>query len=139
MKVCTTSARLKQILEERNIKQVDILNAAKPFCQQYGIKLAKNDLSQYVSGKVVPKQEKLTVLGLALNVSETWLMGYDVSPLRDVSNPEKGKAPTESGEREVSDDDIKFALFGGSGEITDAMYEEVKQFVAFVKNRGRKD
>ena len=36
---------------------------------------------------------------------------------------------------EVTDDDIKFALFGGDGEITDAMYEEVKQFAAFVRQR----
>ena len=35
----------------------------------------------------------------------------------------------------VSDDDIKFALFGGDGDITDAMYEEVKRFAAFVKER----
>lgn len=52
---------------------------------------------------------------------------------------ETEKAPAESGKHSVSDDDIKFALFGGDGEITDAMYEEVKQFAAFVKNRGRKD
>ena len=36
---------------------------------------------------------------------------------------------------QVSDEDIKFALFGGDGEITDAMYEEVKRFAAFVKER----
>ena len=35
----------------------------------------------------------------------------------------------------VTDDDIKFALFGGDGEITDAMYDEVKQFAAFIKQR----
>ena len=35
----------------------------------------------------------------------------------------------------VSDEDIKFALFGGDGEITDAMYEEVKQFAAFIRQR----
>ena len=35
----------------------------------------------------------------------------------------------------VSDEDIKFALFGGDGEITDAMYEEVKKFAAFIKQR----
>ena len=35
----------------------------------------------------------------------------------------------------VTDDDIKFALFGGDGEITDAMYDEVKRFAAFVKQR----
>ena len=35
----------------------------------------------------------------------------------------------------ITDDDIKFALFGGDGEITDAMYEEVKQCAAFVRQR----
>ncbi len=44
------------------------------------------------------------------------------------------KTPAEV-QRTVTDDDIKFALFGGSGEITDAMYEEVKQFAAFLKQR----
>lgn len=39
------------------------------------------------------------------------------------------------GAAEVSDQDIKFALFGGSGDITDEMYEEVKRFAAFVKQR----
>ena len=37
--------------------------------------------------------------------------------------------------RAVSDEEIKFALFGGDGEITDAMYDEVKQFAAFIKQR----
>ena len=45
-----------------------------------------------------------------------------------------GKEPENSG-RQVSDEEIKFALFGGNGEITDAMYEEVKQFAAFVRQR----
>ena len=83
MKNSSTSERLKQIMNDRSLRQVDILEAAKPFCEKYGVKLAKNDLSQYVSGKVEPRQEKLTILGLALNVSETWLMGYDVRRERD--------------------------------------------------------
>ncbi len=82
MKVASTSSRLKEIMQDRGIRQVDILNAAKPYCIKYGIKLEKNDLSQYVNGKVEPGQEKLTILGLALNVSEAWLMGYDVTPSR---------------------------------------------------------
>lgn len=48
---------------------------------------------------------------------------------------ETEKAPTASGERSISDSDIKFALFGGDGEITDAMYEEVKRFARMVKLR----
>lgn len=78
MKITNTATRLKEIITERGIRQVDILHAAKPHCDHYGVKLEKNDLSQYVNGKVEPGQEKLTILGLALNVSEAWLMGYDV-------------------------------------------------------------
>ena len=37
--------------------------------------------------------------------------------------------------RPVTDEDIKFALFGGEGEITDAMYDEVKRFAAFIRQR----
>lgn len=75
MKKQTTSDRLKQIMSERNLRQVDILEMCKPYCQKYNIKLGRNDLSQYVTGKVEPGQKKLTVLGMALNVSEAWLVG----------------------------------------------------------------
>lgn len=78
MKELTTADRLKQIMSERGLKQVDILEACKPYCERYGVQLKKNDLSQYVSGKVEPKQDKLSILGMALNVNEVWLMGYNV-------------------------------------------------------------
>lgn len=85
MKEYTTAQRLGQLMDLRQLRQVDILRAAEPFCRKYGIRLNKNDLSQYVSGKVEPGQEKLTILGLALNVSEAWLMGYDVPPERTIT------------------------------------------------------
>ena len=78
MKELTTADRLKQIMSERGLKQVDILEACKHFCDRYGVQVKKNDLSQYVSGKVEPKQDKLSILGMALNVNEVWLMGYNV-------------------------------------------------------------
>jgi len=52
-----------------------------------------------------------------------------------LTGKETKKAPTLEGERKVSDNDIKFALFGGDGEITDAMYDEVKRFAQMVKLR----
>ncbi|MEE1219535.1 MAG: transcriptional repressor LexA [Ruminococcus sp.] len=85
MKKYSTADRLRQIMTERNLKQVDILNLASPFCKKYDIKLNKNDLSQYVSGKVEPGQNKLYILGLALNVSEAWLMGFEV-PIERLNN-----------------------------------------------------
>lgn len=86
MRGATTSDRLKQIMLERNMKQVDILNACKPYCEKYGVRLGKSDLSQYISGKVQPGQDKLSILGLALNVNEVWLMGYNVPAGRNKLN-----------------------------------------------------
>lgn len=77
-----TSDRLKQIMKERNLRQIDILNLCLPICAKNNVKMNKSDISQYVSGKVEPSQEKLVVLGMALNVTESWLMGFDVSPER---------------------------------------------------------
>jgi hypothetical protein len=74
----TTADRLNQLMKERHLKQVDILELCKPYCKKYDVKLNKNDLSQYISKKYSPSQEKLTILAMALKVNEIWLMGYDV-------------------------------------------------------------
>ncbi len=78
IKISNTKERLKQIMNTRSIKQVDILNLTRPLCETYNIKLNKSDLSQYLSGKVEPNQHKLYILSEALDVSVVWLMGYDV-------------------------------------------------------------
>ena len=77
MKKENTAIRLKRIMSERNIRQIDILNLSKPICEQYGVKMNRSDISQYCSGKVEPNQDKLFVLSKALNVNESWLMGYE--------------------------------------------------------------
>lgn len=65
-------------MSERDLKQVDILNKTLPLQIKYNVRLAKNDLSQYVNGKVEPNQERIFILAKALDVSEAWLMGFDV-------------------------------------------------------------
>lgn len=83
----STAIRLQRIMKERNLRQVDIIRLAEPFCEEYRLKLTKSDMSQFVSGKVEPGQWKLVILGKALNVSEAWLMGYDVPAERNESAP----------------------------------------------------
>ena len=56
--------------------------------KKYNIKINKSDISQYISGKVKPGQEKLSMLGMALDVNETWLMGYDVPKERQYVSEE---------------------------------------------------
>lgn len=78
MKKYNTSDRLRQIMNDRSLRQIDILNLTVPYCKKYNVKMNKSDISQYVSGKVEPNQDKLAVLGMALGVNEAWLMGYDI-------------------------------------------------------------
>lgn len=89
MKPENTSIRLKKIMNDRNLKQVDILNMVRPLCEQYDVKMNKSDISQYVSGKNEPGQDKLAMLGMALHVDEAWLMGYDVPMDRKSDVPQK--------------------------------------------------
>ncbi|PQV96475.1 S24 family peptidase [Enterococcus faecium] len=81
----TTQQRLNQLMSERNLKQVDILNMSLPLQKETGIKMSKSHLSQYVNGKSSPDQHKLYLLAKTLNVSEAWLLGYDV-PKEDKEN-----------------------------------------------------
>ena len=80
MKVSNTSQRLKEVMATKGLKQIDVLNQIKPLCKKYNIKLGSNDLSQYVTGKVIPSQKKLSLLAEFFGTNEVWLMGYDVSP-----------------------------------------------------------
>ncbi|MFD1484646.1 S24 family peptidase [Lacticaseibacillus baoqingensis] len=74
----TTAQRLNQLMTDRGLKQVDILNMSKPFQKSLGIKMGKSTLSQYVNGVQSPDQDRIYLLAHTLNVSEPWLMGFDV-------------------------------------------------------------
>ena len=76
--MATTADRLKEIMRERHLKQIDIIRMVEPYCEQYKLKLSKSDMSQFVSGKVTPGQWKISLLSKALGVSPAWLMGEDV-------------------------------------------------------------
>lgn len=78
----TTAERLQEIMRERGLRQVDLLEKCAPIAKYYGVKINKVAIHNYVTGRVLPKQDKLLVLGKALNVNEAWLMGFEVSPER---------------------------------------------------------
>ena len=47
------------------------------------------------------------------------------------------KAPTQEGERKVSDDDIMFALWGDSDDVDKDDLDDVKRYAAFVRERKK--
>ena len=64
-----TSTRLKELMAIKNINQVDL-------CQRTGI--PKSSMSMYLSGERSPRQNRLSQIAEKFNISEAWLMGYDV-------------------------------------------------------------
>lgn len=60
--------RLKQAMKLKNMTQSEL-------CEKTGI--PKSAMSQYVSGAFTPKQERTYLIAKALNVNESWLLGYD--------------------------------------------------------------
>lgn len=106
--------RLKALCDERRI-------SAYKACTDVGLNRAA--VAKWKNGSI-PNGQTLAKLADYFGVTTDYLLGE-----------EKEKAPADAGKRSVSDDDIKFALFGGDGEITDEMYDEVKRFAAYIKQR----
>ena len=77
------SQRIAKALDIRNMKQADLCKYAK---------VPKSSLSLYLSGAYEPKQNRIYDMARVLNVSEAWLMGYDVPMEREEKNsPEEPK------------------------------------------------
>ena len=69
----TFSDRLKLAMQAKQFKQVDLIRAA----QRRGVKLGKSHVSQYVSGKTVPRSDILHFLADVLQVDPDWLLAKD--------------------------------------------------------------
>ena len=50
---------------------------------------------------------------------------------------ETKKAPTQEGEREVSDSDLMFGLWGDSDDVDEEDLADVKRYAAFVRERKK--
>lgn len=70
----TFANRLKKALDYNNMKPIDLARKTN---------INKSLISSYLSGVCKAKQDKLDIIARTLNVSEAWLMGYDVDMDRD--------------------------------------------------------
>ena len=81
--VDTFTNRLNKAISLRNIKPIEL-------SEKTGID--KSKISSYMSGRYKAKQDGVYLLAHALNVSEVWLMGYDV-PMEKINNIESNAFP----------------------------------------------
>jgi len=65
----TIGKRIRTALEVRGMKAIDL-------SKETG--MSKSSISQYMSGKNDPKQDKIYAMAKVLDVNPVWLMGFDV-------------------------------------------------------------
>lgn len=70
----TFANRLKKALDYNNMRPIDLANKTK---------ISKAQICNYLKGTYKAKQDKLYIIAKALDVSEAWLMGYDVNMDRE--------------------------------------------------------
>ncbi len=92
--------RLKLAMKEKNYKQVDVILLANRIGEASGIRIGKSHMSQYCSGKTVPRADILGVLARALEVSERWLQGEDVPKKQGEDILQNMRAATEDSAEE---------------------------------------
>ena len=100
--------KIKFLRESMNLTQTEL-------GERLGVK--KNAVSKWECGRVedIPTS-KIKAMAALFGVKASYLIEDDST-------------------KDVSDDDIQFALFGGRDDITAKMYEEVKTFADYLKQR----
>ena len=88
-RAASCGARIKLGLKIRGLKQTDLCQITK---------IPKSAISQYISGAFEPKQDRIYIISKALNVSEAWLMGYDV-PMDRVNSSSLEEPKLSEGEK----------------------------------------
>lgn len=119
----TFADRLRMAMEQQGKKQIDIIHDAA----LRGVKIGKSHISQYVSGKNVPRAEILHCLAQVLDVEEEWLRSGRQEKSRQGGNGPQADRPDGGGQRtdrpdggglqtDSSGDGMRQAEQPGSGE-----------------------
>ena len=112
-----------------------IADRIKEICAQKGtsmyklekqLNLGNGTIGKWGKNGRQPTYDKAVAVANALGVSADYLL----------TGEQKEKAPAESSER-MSDDELKFALWGDSTEMDDADLDDVKRYAAFIRERKK--
>ena len=112
----------------------DVYKILEELLQEKGISGARMCADLGMSRSFMTELRKGRAKGVRLETAQKIAdyLGVSVSCLL---GDEKNASAPETQSKGVTDEDIKFALFGGDSEITDEMYEEVKRFAAYLKEK----
>lgn len=125
------SVRLKTLMKEKNIKQIELVHLA----EAQGIKLGKSHMSQYVSGKTIPRKDILVFLAKALEVEPDWLSGAKI--IEAVNN--KNDVEKYSSNNNLKGKGVGMREFKKSSKLDNVLYDvrgPVVEEAARMENEG---
>ena len=108
--------RLKKLCDEKGI-------SAYKACTDIGLNRAA--VAKWKNGST-PSGTTAAKLADYFGVTTDYLLGK-----------ENKKAPTEAGERALTDAELKFALFGSCEDVSDDDLADVRRYAAFVRERKK--
>ena len=114
--------RLSEALARKGWKAVDLV-------EKTGV--PKGAISYYLAGKSKPKTDRLYIIAQALDVSEAWLLGYDV-PMGRTDDQKKNDQLAKLIVRLRSDEGFYNTVVTLAG-LDDAQYKSIEQLVATLK------
>lgn len=116
------ATRLRKAMDAAGKKQADLVRETG---------LDRGSISSYLSGKYEPKQKAIYKLASALDVSEAWLMGYDIPkerPPESKKNDQLAKLIVR-----MRTDEKFYNLVATLAELPESKYRGIEQLVAALK------
>ena len=107
------ATRLREALHMREMKPIELSALTG---------ISRGSISSYLSARWAPKQNNIYLIARALNVSEAWLMGYDVTMDRTDNTIDLKAA--------IQNADVLF--YGDRHKITPAERQQVEKIIAAV-------
>lgn len=116
------ATRLRKAMDASGKKQADLVRETG---------LDRGSISNYLSGKYEPKQKAIYKLAAALDVSEAWLMGYDIPkerPAERKKNDQLAKLIVR-----LRTDESFYYTVSALADLTESQYQSIAQLVSAFK------
>lgn len=118
----TIAQRIRKAMDAAGKKQADLVRETG---------LDRGSISSYLSGKYEPKQKAIHKLSKALDVSEAWLLGYEV-PMARTDDQKKNDQLAKLVAR-LRADEAFYNTVVTLAELDESQHEAIRQLVATLK------
>lgn len=111
--------RLNKCMKGKGLKQIDIVNAAA----DKKIKLGKSHVSQYVSGKTIPRDNIMQFLSELFGVTTEYLSGSDLETENSNQAENKNEEESENDILNRQKGEVKMREFKKSTKLNNVLYD----------------